>query len=882
MLARRAGSRRRAARRARRDRRRTVRRRTRGSPQLAGLTSGEIAYFAVLSEPNDSAHAAALVFRGARVLRSYRSVDRRSRSPRRPPRSARSQRCRGCSGSTPVQVVRVLAGPGPGPDARDDRRRRRAGILERGADRRRHPHRRARHRPRHDPPGPQRPRLPRAGRASCPSRRRSSARARSSTGAAPARRRTDGMDTVPTSRASPPERARVYRASRGRRPLRRHRTRRAARRRHGHEATDGTGVNSDLLAALEWAAMPAGTGPAGCESIGADVVNLSLGSESRPARLNTGNDIDLVSYMREPPRRPLRDDHRRRDRATAARSSAARSRRPGSASQVLSVAAAVEGLRRQPRRHAVGRPLLRLAADSCTVCGRNGHPAAFARALLVTRPGGRPLATPRRDRAGLQHRRAAGGAGDGDGAERPQLQPRASIRCTPPRADTSMATPATAGGVALMLQAYRAAHGAAASPQGASGLSGLPARAYALVRAALMNTARTNLYESRWVLTTGGLTLTCDPLAGADVFGVCSIANTFAGTMILYEVRNGAADPYVGPARRGGRQGRPAARGCSAAQRGDRLQRRLGRRRGGRYRPARPPGHLADRRDQGGDGYVPAIRVARRAGPGPFSASFSFLPGNPSDGSRAITAGKTGWRIDLPGKASIARGGDAVVNFKARVPADAAPGSYTGTVVVTVSNGQTLRIPVFASVALHDGKRGRRHERAARRPSSPRGTSSARPTPRGPSRVRAPVPARTGSCTRSSSRAGSRPPCSRFTGSLPATTRTTSTSTTRATSSSPARIRSTRLRPGTTDALVNGGRGPTTAASPQTLTLDRSRAGPVLRRREPGEVGLRRRRQHELLRAAARRALERVRRLFRRNLLDTHLNLPLPPFVVVC
>ena len=63
----------------------------------------------------------------------------------------------------------------------------------------------------------------------------------------------------------------------------------------GKVLTDaGAGLNSDLLAAMEWAAMPVGS--SAC-AIGAHVVNLSLGSESRPGRLNTGSDVDLVSLM---------------------------------------------------------------------------------------------------------------------------------------------------------------------------------------------------------------------------------------------------------------------------------------------------------------------------------------------------------------------------------------------------------------------------------------------------------------------------------------------------------------------------------------------------------------------------------------------------------
>src|SRR5439155_6805734 len=64
----------------------------------------------------------------------------------------------------------------------------------------------------------------------------------------------------------------------------------------------GVGLNSDLLAAMEWAAMPPGTAVPACpggltSAVGASIVNMSLGSESRPQRLNTGSDVDLVSVV---------------------------------------------------------------------------------------------------------------------------------------------------------------------------------------------------------------------------------------------------------------------------------------------------------------------------------------------------------------------------------------------------------------------------------------------------------------------------------------------------------------------------------------------------------------------------------------------------------
>jgi hypothetical protein len=86
------------------------------------------------------------------------------------------------------------------------------------------------------------------------------------------------------------------------------------------------------------------------------------------------------------------------------------------------------------------------------------------------------------------------------------------------------------------------------------------------------------------------------------------------------------------------------------------------------------------------------------------SVTFRFDPGHPSDGSRTIplVQGAGGWTIKLPGRTSVRRGRDVLVKFSVNVPPSAAPGSYTGAVVASVSTGQTLRVPVYAAVALHD------------------------------------------------------------------------------------------------------------------------------------------------------------------------------------
>ena len=94
-------------------------------------------------------------------------------------------------------------------------------------------------------------------------------------------------------------------------------------------------------------------------------------------------------------------------------------------------------------------------------------------------------------------------------------------------------------------------------------------------------------------------------------------------------------------------------------------------------------------------------RFVVHAAPGApgVSATFSYEAGHPSDSSSALPAS---W-VTVPGTTAIAAGGgDAVVTVQASIPAGAAPGYYTGRLVVQVSNGQTLRLPVFAAVVVRD------------------------------------------------------------------------------------------------------------------------------------------------------------------------------------
>ena len=54
------------------------------------------------------------------------------------------------------------------------------------------------------------------------------------------------------------------------------------------------------------------------------------------------------------------------------------------------------------------------------------------------------------------------------------------------------------------------------------------------------------------------------------------------------------------------------------------------------------------------------------------------------------------------GSTAVRSGRDALVKLKVAIPSTASAGMYTGAIVVRLSNGQTLQLPVFASVALHD------------------------------------------------------------------------------------------------------------------------------------------------------------------------------------
>jgi subtilisin family serine protease len=472
----------------------------------------------------------------------------------------------------------------------------------------------------------------------------------------------------------------------------------------------GAGLNSDLIAAFEWAAMPAGSGPVTCPAVGAHVVNTSLGSESRPLRLNSGHDIDMVSYVL---------DRLAARYGTVFVSAAGNSgpylgsvlESPGGAAQAISVGATAKDW-----------DVNHDATASGDTCAGYQHPE-------ITCPEEAP-GTQRRSLSVFSSRGPTEGrflkpevvapgynivsAQSSHGLALAQNDLNIGTRDDPFYATatgTSMASPAAAGVAALLLDGYRDLHGRL--PKGPSGLPGVKAPAYVLVKAAMMNTAAPDLHESRWILSVDSGTAedaaqcpdTPDPLLPI----VCDFADIltggFLGSLVLSDVRNGADDPFVGPLGEGAGRIRPQV-ALRALRDGVVIYRAAD-----KPRAATAPGN----QDYQGawhaglltPGTAQSDRFLLKAAPGAVAttATFSFVPGQPSDGSRAIpTSGIGAWSIGLPGQTAITSGGSARVAFSVLPPKGTPAGIYSGSVVVDLSNGQVLRVPLLANVAMLDKK----------------------------------------------------------------------------------------------------------------------------------------------------------------------------------
>ncbi|MFN2470593.1 MAG: S8 family serine peptidase [Gaiellaceae bacterium] len=673
---------------------------------LGGLQAGEVAYFALLSAPNDAAHAAALSLQGARVLRTYRSTSAYALASSRAA-ALKVAALPWVRWLTPVEVVTVL-----GHDAVPDQARATSGdigapgwwnlgvtgagvriaVLDTGLD-------------------PGHPDLDdldfRHWSSPLPNATKVvSSRSFLNGACSPGTQDGHGHGTHVAGVATGTAEGAPVASDDGRYAGIAPDSELAV----GKVMTDaGAGINSDLVAALEWAALPSGTGPLTCPSVGAQIVNLSLGSDSRPARLNSGSDVDFVSYVAN----RLAVQYGTTIVAAVGNSGpfiGSALETPGSAAQVLSVGATAKNYDLNHDDTLSGDTCAgylhpESARNDCSA-GVGTQPASIA-SFSSRGPSGDLWLRP--DVAAPGYNIVAPQASTGVALAQNDLNK--GSRGDPLYATatgTSMASPAAAGTAALLLHAYRRTHGAV--PSGGSGVAGLRARSYALLRAALMNTAGTGLHEGRWILTVDGSTKLVCPSRELDVilFGFCSlglsIPSAFTGSLTLYEVRNGLKDRYVGPLAEGaGRMNLSAA--IQALRYGVVA-----------YSAASGAGEVAGTgpRDFQGSwqvGVLPAgttqtQRFVLHAAPhrGGFVARFAFDPGRPSDGSRAITPGAGAWGIALPSQTWVPRGGDAYVSFTVSAPANAVPGSYTGSVVVTVA-GQILRIPVYAAVPLHDTNR---------------------------------------------------------------------------------------------------------------------------------------------------------------------------------
>jgi subtilisin family serine protease len=454
----------------------------------------------------------------------------------------------------------------------------------------------------------------------------------------------------------------------------------------GKVMTDtGVGINSDLAAAMEAMALPEDV--ANCQ-FGADVVNMSLGTESRPGRLNTDGGVDELGQ--------LFLSHILNTLAvrygTVFVASAGNSgpfigsvlETPGSAAQALSVGATSKDYDVNHDDTASGEtchgymhpPSQNLFNDDCS--GGVGNQPPSANSFASRGPSGDVWLRPNVGAPGANIVSAQ--AASGTTMAQADISPNTvNDPLYAAASGTSASAPATSGSVALLLDAYEQKHGG--KPSGSSGVTGLTAPAYALVRAALMNTAFSGLFDSRWIITSPGIgsatgsgarNRTPDPFvgpfaAGAGKIDVVAATTALRDGVVVYTAASpGAVEPGTGHRDfQGSWQIGPIAAGAKRSQQ-----------------------------------FV--IHVAPGAGKKKKRVSFSLEAGNPSDVSTAIPlAPQPGaWTVTLPAPANVAN--DTIVEVSIQVPSSAPAGFYTGALVARVQGGQTLRMPVFAAVELHD------------------------------------------------------------------------------------------------------------------------------------------------------------------------------------
>ena len=452
----------------------------------------------------------------------------------------------------------------------------------------------------------------------------------------------------------------------------------------------GAGVNSDLVGAMEAMALPAD--PANC-AFGADIVNMSLGSEARPNRLNTGSDIScgdvpvstapcsMVAFVLD--RLAVRY-------GTLFVSAAGNSgpfvgshlEAPGAAAQTLSVSATAKDYDVNHNDTASGdfcagwrHPPS--ALDDCPDPNNPGDQPPSLSTFTSRGPTGDVWGKP--DVAAPGYNIVAPQASTGSAIAANDFSPNtANDPLYATATGTSMAAPATAGAAAILLGAYRVRHGS--NPSGGAGVKGVKAPWYVLARAALMNTAGGELFDARWI---------------SNLFPIVPVA--------LFEARNKGADPFAGPLAEGA--GKIAlGRAVTALRDGIVVYSAAASTATAGLTHPQFQGSWQARSVSAGTSRSQRFIVHNAPGAPPRNVSFSIVPGQPSDGSQSIPLAPApgAWSVTLPLPVTVQK--ETIVSFKLLPPSSAPAGIYTATILVHVDGGQTLRIPVFASVDMHDRK----------------------------------------------------------------------------------------------------------------------------------------------------------------------------------
>ena len=451
--------------------------------------------------------------------------------------------------------------------------------------------------------------------------------------------------------------------------------------------------------------MPAD--PSGC-SIGAQVVDMSLGSEARPTRLNTDSDVDLVGRCSTgSPSATGRCSWR--PPATAARSSAASSRRLGPPHRHCRsppqprTGMSTTTTRNRATRVRAGAIRPRRPAPATTAAAAPGDQPPSISSFSSRGPSGDIWLRPDVSAPGYNIVSAQAATGLDPGSERPE--PRDAHR--PAVHDRDRDIDGRPGDERRGRPAARRLSAAvcrlARLASGGSGVNGLRAPAATLVRAALMNTAPRGPVRNHAGSSPSTSRLTSIVRRPRPIRRACARSR----------LRSPTSSPR--PSVRS-----PSRRFATAPPTRSSVRSPRGRARSGRA-PRWPPcvtgssvysvasgsgvtagtGH----RDFQGTWQIGAVAGGRRAEP---EVRCPCRPGRAEDDGQlrlrrrqpvGRLARRSRHRAPGPGGSSFpvrpasSAGGDAIVTFTATIPSSAPAGTYSGVVIATTDQGETIEDP---------------------------------------------------------------------------------------------------------------------------------------------------------------------------------------------